>query len=145
MTYVESASRAIAPVVPKGATVILESTSPVGSTERMAEILAEARPKLVRGIVAVEPSGPPFEGAVLAKGPARAWGPTDIRITYDPPVNDPKELLREKQTKADGPDLVLCSLQTGTPRTLPNLRGIGRAPLAAFAASSLRKKPPKWS
>src|ERR687895_80562 len=55
-------------------------------------LLADARPKLVRGIVAVEPSGPPFEGAVLAKGPARAWGPTDIRITYDPPVNDPKEL-----------------------------------------------------
>jgi len=39
-------------------------------------------------------------------------------------VNDPKELLRQQQTKADGPDLVLCSLQTGTPRTLPNLRGI---------------------
>ena len=26
-------------------------------------LLADARPKLVRGIVAVEPSGPPFEGA----------------------------------------------------------------------------------
>jgi pimeloyl-ACP methyl ester carboxylesterase len=87
-------------------------------------LLADARPKLVRGIVAVEPSGPPFEGAVLAKGPARAWGPTEIRITYDPPVNDPKDIVREKQTKADGPDLVLCTLQAGTPRTLPNLRGI---------------------
>ena len=87
-------------------------------------LLADARPKLVRGIVAVEPSGPPFEGAVLSKGPARSWGPTDIRITYDPPVNDPKELRHEKQAKADGPDLVLCSLQAGTPRTLPNLRGI---------------------
>lgn len=87
-------------------------------------LLADVRPRLVRGIVAIEPSGPPFEGAVLAKGPARAWGPTDIRITYDPPVSDPKELQREKQTKADGPDLVLCSLQAGAPRTLPNLRGI---------------------
>ena len=37
-------------------------------------LLADARPKLVRGIVAVEPSGPPFEGAVLAKGPARLVG-----------------------------------------------------------------------
>jgi len=87
-------------------------------------LLADARPKLVRGIIAVEPSGPPFEGAVLSKGAARAWGPTDIRITYAPPVSDPKEIQREKQTKADGPDLVLCSLQAGTPRTLPNLRGI---------------------
>ena len=87
-------------------------------------LLADARPKLVRGIVAVEPSGPPFEGAVLAKGPARLWGPTDIRITYEPLVNDPKELYHEKQTKADAPDLVLCTLQGGVARTLPNLRGI---------------------
>jgi pimeloyl-ACP methyl ester carboxylesterase len=87
-------------------------------------LLADARPKFVRGIVAVEPSGPPFEGAVLAKGPARPWGPTDIRITYDPPVNDPKELRHDKQTQPDGTDLVLCTMQGGTPRTLPNLRGI---------------------
>jgi pimeloyl-ACP methyl ester carboxylesterase len=87
-------------------------------------LLADARPNLVKGIVAVEPSGPPFEGAVLAKGPARAWGPTEIRITYEPPVSDPKELRYEKQKQADGPDLVLCNLQAGTPRTLPNLRGI---------------------
>ncbi len=40
MTYVESAARSIAPVLKKGALVILESTSPVGSTEKMAEWLA---------------------------------------------------------------------------------------------------------
>ena len=40
MTYVESAARPIAPVLKKGALVILESTSPVGSTEKMAEWLA---------------------------------------------------------------------------------------------------------
>lgn len=44
MTYVESAARSIAPVLKKGALVILESTSPVGSTEKMAEWLAEMRP-----------------------------------------------------------------------------------------------------
>src|SRR5215468_11151200 len=36
MSYVESAAASIAPVLTKGATVILESTSPVGSTEKMA-------------------------------------------------------------------------------------------------------------
>ncbi|MEN1417258.1 UDP-N-acetyl-D-mannosamine dehydrogenase, partial [Pseudomonas aeruginosa] len=36
----------IAPVLKKGALVILESTSPVGSTEKMAEWLAEMRPDL---------------------------------------------------------------------------------------------------
>ncbi|MFC0444261.1 UDP-N-acetyl-D-mannosamine dehydrogenase [Pseudidiomarina halophila] len=39
--YVEAATRAIAPVVKAGNMVILESTSPVGTTERVADVLAE--------------------------------------------------------------------------------------------------------
>lgn len=46
MAYVEAAARTIAPVLAKGNVVILESTSPVGSTERLAEIFAEERPDL---------------------------------------------------------------------------------------------------
>lgn len=46
MRYVEAATRAIAPVLERGATIILESTSPVGTTERMARMLAEERPDL---------------------------------------------------------------------------------------------------
>ncbi|WP_172731916.1 UDP-N-acetyl-D-mannosamine dehydrogenase [Pluralibacter gergoviae] len=46
MAYVESAARSIAPVLREGALVILESTSPVGSTEQMAQWLAEMRPDL---------------------------------------------------------------------------------------------------
>ena len=46
LDYIESASRAIAPVLKKGDLVILESTSPVGATEQMAEWLAHARPDL---------------------------------------------------------------------------------------------------
>lgn len=46
LKYVESAARAIAPVLKKGDLVILESTSPVGTTELMAEWLAECRPDL---------------------------------------------------------------------------------------------------
>lgn len=46
MTFVESAARSIAPVLKKGDLVILESTSPVGATEQMAEWLAQARPDL---------------------------------------------------------------------------------------------------
>lgn len=44
--YIESASKAIAPVLKKGDLVILESTSPVGATEQMATWMAEARPDL---------------------------------------------------------------------------------------------------
>ena len=46
MTYVEAAARSIAPVLTPGALVILESTSPVGTTEQMAEWLADMRPDL---------------------------------------------------------------------------------------------------
>lgn len=43
LSYIESAAKAIAPVLKKGDLIILESTSPVGATEQMAEWLAEAR------------------------------------------------------------------------------------------------------
>lgn len=46
LSYIEAASKAIAPVLQKGNLVILESTSPVGATEQMAAWLAEARPDL---------------------------------------------------------------------------------------------------
>jgi UDP-N-acetyl-D-mannosaminuronic acid dehydrogenase len=43
ISYIESASRAVAKVLKKGDIVILESTSPVGTTEKMAVWLAEER------------------------------------------------------------------------------------------------------
>ncbi|SEM11140.1 UDP-N-acetyl-D-mannosamine dehydrogenase [Halomonas daqiaonensis] len=46
LTYIESASKAVAQVLKAGDLVILESTSPVGATEQMAAWLAEARPDL---------------------------------------------------------------------------------------------------
>ena len=44
--YIEKAAQAIAPVLKKGDLVILESTSPVGTTEQMSEWLATARTDL---------------------------------------------------------------------------------------------------
>ena len=46
LKYIEAAAKALAPVLKKGDLVVLESTSPVGTTEQMAEWLAEARPEL---------------------------------------------------------------------------------------------------
>ncbi len=46
LRFVKSACEAIAPVLRKGDTVILESTSPVGATEQMAQWIAAARPDL---------------------------------------------------------------------------------------------------
>ncbi len=47
ISYVEAAARAIAPRILPGACVIVESTSPVGTTERVGAIIAELRPDLV--------------------------------------------------------------------------------------------------
>ncbi|WP_305046424.1 UDP-N-acetyl-D-mannosamine dehydrogenase [Geoalkalibacter sp.] len=46
MTCVEAATRTIAPFVAVDNMIILESTSPVGTTERIRDILAEERPDL---------------------------------------------------------------------------------------------------
>jgi len=46
LKYIESAAKAIAVVLKKGDLVILESTSPVGATEQMAEWLSDARKDL---------------------------------------------------------------------------------------------------
>ena len=46
LTYVQSAAVSIAKVLKKGNLVILESTSPVGTTEQMARWMAEVRPDL---------------------------------------------------------------------------------------------------
>ena len=46
LSYIEAAAKAIAPVLTKGNLVVLESTSPVGTTEKLAQWLSEARPDL---------------------------------------------------------------------------------------------------
>ncbi len=46
LSYIEAAANAIAPVLEKGNLVILESTSPVGTTEKLSEWLQQARPDL---------------------------------------------------------------------------------------------------
>ena len=45
-SYIEAVAKNIAPVLEKGNTIILESTSPVGTTEQMIQWLEAARPDL---------------------------------------------------------------------------------------------------
>lgn len=46
LSYIQAAAEAIAPVLAKGNLIILESTSPVGATEKLAGWLKELRPDL---------------------------------------------------------------------------------------------------
>jgi UDP-N-acetyl-D-mannosaminuronic acid dehydrogenase len=47
LSYIESAVRAIAKVVARGNLIVLESTSPVGTTRHIIEVMRSARPELV--------------------------------------------------------------------------------------------------
>jgi pimeloyl-ACP methyl ester carboxylesterase len=88
-------------------------------------LLADARPKLIKGIIAAEPWGPPIENMELdAKGPGHIWGPTNFPLHYDPPIKEASELQPVRQEKADGPDLDRCWLQKAPAHKLINLENI---------------------
>ena len=73
--YVRSAALSLAPVLRTGNLIILESTSPVGTTEQMAQWLAEARPDL--------------------SFPQQAGDEADVQIAYCPERILPGKMLEE--------------------------------------------------
>ena len=93
--------------------------------------IADERPKLVKGILAVEPNGPPFHEASMAGAPdwfkdgplARPWGITRGPLTYAPAAASPKDLNMVREGIADRQDLVRCWQQAAPARQLPNLQG----------------------
>jgi pimeloyl-ACP methyl ester carboxylesterase len=94
--------------------------------------VADQRPKLVRAIVAVEPSGPPAHDVEMIGAPdwfrdverERPFGLSDVPLTYDPPLTGGAKLEFVRQDKADQPDLVRCWAQKDPARKLVNLQGI---------------------
>lgn len=54
----------------------------------MGWLMADARPDLVRALVAVEPLGPPFLDNPAA-GFSLPWGLTATPLTFDPPLSEP--------------------------------------------------------
>lgn len=93
-------------------------------------LVADARPKLVKAMLAVEPNGPPFHEAPYAwgssKGEAltRPWGLTAFPVSYDPPVKNPSEIKIVQDEKPDGPGLVRCYRQAEPARRLINLQQV---------------------
>jgi pimeloyl-ACP methyl ester carboxylesterase len=79
-------------------------------------LVAEIRPNLVKGIVAIEGGGQPFGGA-------NVWGMSTIPVVYDPPVSDPSELKTVTVTPTEN-GIAPYKLQTEPARKLKNLRGI---------------------
>jgi pimeloyl-ACP methyl ester carboxylesterase len=105
-------------------------------------LIADARPKLVKTIVAIEPNGPPvYESAF--KGPPdwfedtgqrKPFGLTLAPLAYDPPLKDGEDLAFVRQDKPDAPDLVRGWLQAEPARKLRNLTKIPILIVAAEAS-----------
>ena len=85
-------------------------------------VIAEIRPQKVKGIVSIEPSGPPFHNNASGNPKARAWGVADIALTYDPAVTAPDQIKTQAQASADSQGLIACTLQAEPPRQLVNFR-----------------------
>ncbi|MDF1683492.1 MAG: UDP-N-acetyl-D-mannosamine dehydrogenase [Legionellaceae bacterium] len=75
VTYIQAAARAIAPVLKQGDLVVLESTSPVGTTEQLIELFVTLRPDLIF--------------------PTQDGEKADIRVAYCPERVLPGHILRE--------------------------------------------------
>jgi pimeloyl-ACP methyl ester carboxylesterase len=94
--------------------------------------IADARPRLVRAILAIEPNGAPVHEVEFTGPPdwfkdgpvTRPWGISRGPLQYAPPAAGPEQLEFVRQEKADGPGLTRCWLQADPPRQLTNLRGI---------------------
>jgi len=92
--------------------------------------VADARPDLIKAILAIEPNGPPAHGVEFTGAPdyfqygglALPYGITGVPLTYSPPVPDASELVFVQQDKADGTSLVRCYAQKEPARLLPNLQ-----------------------
>ncbi|PWI66724.1 hypothetical protein PCL_04862 [Purpureocillium lilacinum] len=89
----------------------------------MPLVIADARPALTKGLVLLEPTGPPFREAVFSTKPARKWGLTDIPLVYSPAVNDPASDLKQEVFPSSGNNRTDCILQAESPppRQLVNL------------------------
>jgi pimeloyl-ACP methyl ester carboxylesterase len=89
-------------------------------------LVAEARPKLVKGIVVIEGAGAPFAGP-------NKWGHSTIPVTYDPPVKDAAE-LKTVEVPSPEPGVQPYKIQAEPARKLKNLMGIPMVLVTAEAS-----------
>ena len=75
ISYIQAVAQSLSKVLKKGDLVILESTSPVGTTEHLAKWLAEARPDL--------------------SFPQQAGNAADVQVAYCPERVLPGQVLKE--------------------------------------------------
>lgn len=113
--------------------------------------VADGRSEQVKGLITVEPGGPQIGRVSTADvaytgAPANSWGPVNYPLTYDPPVDDPSELITYLEAEADQSGEVPCYLQEEPARQLINMKEI---PVLSISADGTYHRVfdaciPKW-
>jgi pimeloyl-ACP methyl ester carboxylesterase len=91
-------------------------------------LIADARPGLVKAVVAAEPLGPPF---TALSGPL-AYGITNAPLTYDPPLGE-GDTLKWEERPSPGEGLIAGKVQKEPARRLENL---ARVPIVVVTAEA---------
>lgn len=117
LTYVESAVKNIIPTLEKGALVILESTSPVGTTKKIQKIIFEARPDLVGQIFIAYCPERVLPGNVIyeLEQNDRAIGGID-EVSTEKAVNFYKNFVKGELHKTNSQTAEMCKLVENSSR-----------------------------
>jgi pimeloyl-ACP methyl ester carboxylesterase len=79
----------------------------------MGWLVADARPDLVKGIVAIEPGASTGVGpAPMLSAQVQSWFIAEWPLTFEPAVTDPSELHLVAEDHPEGPDLIRCRRMT---------------------------------
>ena len=121
--HIEGANRdAVAALLDRIGPAILVTHSRSGPT---GWVIADARPRLVKAVVSVEPSGPPFFDPPSPAEPdspiVRPWGIAYLPMEFSPPINQTEDFAPFRTVAPEAPDLVACSIPRGPQRKLVNL------------------------
>ncbi len=107
-------------------------------------VASDSRPSLVKGLVVIEPEGPPFVQVPGVGGKARIDGVTRLPLLYDPPVQDIARDLKTVQVPppAGKEELyITCTVQANPPRKLVNL---AKVPVALVTGEASYHAPYDW-
>ncbi len=95
-------------------------------------LLGNDHPAKVKGILSIEPSGPPYKENELSAAPdwfkdgaaGKIYGVTRTALDYAPALADKETLTFIRQERPDKPQLTRCWMQAEPARKLPNLKNI---------------------
>ncbi|PSN59400.1 alpha/beta-hydrolase [Corynespora cassiicola Philippines] len=85
--------------------------------------VGDARPRLVQGIISLEPSGPPFLGWPVPT-PSRPWGLTNLAMEYEPPAGPNATYMETVTVPAKDANHTDCILQSEPAKKLKNLADV---------------------